>query len=200
MNCLLIDNYDSFTYNLRQYLQELDARVSVFRNDVIPFEKLHEFDALVLSPGPGLPEEAGDLLLLLEKSRLPCLGICLGHQAIAQAAGGSLRQLQQVFHGKNSPIRCKAHPLFTGLPEVLEVGRYHSWVVEEKDLPEQLEVLAVDEKQQIMALAHRELPRWGLQFHPESVLTPQGKTILQQFLQLVQQHRATQVEAFSNPL
>lgn len=187
MNILLIDNYDSFTYNLRQYLQELGADVQVFRNDHVPFEQLDTFDALVLSPGPGLPEEAGDLMLLLARCDLPCLGVCLGHQAIAQAAGAKLKQLQRVYHGQSSPIPCPAHPLFQELPEILEVGRYHSWVVDAEDLPNTLEVLSLDAEGHIMALAQQDLPRWGLQFHPESVLSPQGKDILQNFLQLAQQ-------------
>lgn len=190
MKIALIDNYDSFTYNLVQYLNasELLTELKVFRNDQFELETLEAYDVLVLSPGPGIPEEAG---LLLESircyaERKPILGICLGHQAIAEAFGGQLRQLTKVYHGLASTIHRPKGALFEGLPNQLQVGRYHSWVVDQ--LPKDLQVLGYDSQEEIMALQYQQYPVFGLQFHPESVLSPDGATIIQNFLAIAKEH------------
>lgn len=188
MQLLVIDNYDSFTYNLVQYLRELGTEsIDVFRNDQISLEKIADYDAIVLSPGPGLPEDAGLLLDIIRtySGRKPILGICLGHQAIGQVFGASLQNLTKVYHGIATPIELLTESgLFEGQSSPLVVGRYHSWVVNPDDLPDCLEVLAKDEQGQIMAFQHKEHPIFGFQFHPESVLTPTGKQLLNSFLEL----------------
>lgn len=185
---LLLDNYDSFTYNLLQYLEEeLQEEVAVFRNDQITIEKAGEYDRFVLSPGPGLPEEAGILLPLIcaYATSKPMLGVCLGHQAITLSFGGKLRQLQQVLHGVSREVFVtKADPLFDHIPEKFPAGRYHSWVPDEATFPTCFDVLARGEEESIQALKHKQWPLYGVQFHPESVLTPHGKAILRNWLQI----------------
>ena len=188
MKILLLDNYDSFTYNLYHLVKELGAtEVEVVRNDQIALEEVNRFDKIILSPGPGIPEEAG-LLLPIIKEYAPTksiLGVCLGHQAIGQAFGGTLENLSEVYHGVQTPIDIIAdHALFEGLGRELPVGRYHSWVVSNEHFPDCLEVTARSREQQIMALRHRTYNVHGIQFHPESVLTPQGKQMVRNFLTL----------------
>ena len=181
---LVIDNYDSFTYNLVHYLEDLGCEVTVKRNDQLTLEEVDAFDKIVLSPGPGIPDEAG-LLKQIIKTYAPTksiFGVCLGQQAIAEVFGGSLINLDQVYHGIATKINITtADVLFTGLPKEIEVGRYHSWVVDPK-LPEVLEATSFDENGQVMSLRHKEYDVCGVQFHPESVLTPEGKKILENWL------------------
>lgn len=181
MKIVIIDNYDSFVYNLSHLLKELGAEVTVKRNDQFGLEELEEFDKILLSPGPGVPEEAGLLLDVIRRyaGKKPILGVCLGEQAIGEVYGGKLTNLDEVFHGIQSPVSLTATDyLFEGLPSTVQVGRYHSWVVDQKDFPDCLEVTAVSEEGYIMALRHRTLDVRGVQFHPESVLTPEGKQML----------------------
>mgnify|MGYP003207550019 FL=1 len=181
MKIVIIDNYDSFVYNLSHLLKELGAEVTVKRNDQFRLEELEEFDKILLSPGPGVPEEAGLLLDVIRTyaGKKPILGVCLGEQAIGEVYGGKLTNLDEVFHGIQSPVTLTATDyLFEGLPSTVQVGRYHSWVVDQKDFPDCLEVTAVSEEGYIMALRHRTLDVRGVQFHPESVLTPEGKQML----------------------
>lgn len=181
MKIVIIDNYDSFVYNLSHLLKELGAEVTVKRNDQFRLEELEEFDKILLSPGPGVPEEAGLLLDVIRRyaGKKPILGVCLGEQAIGEVYGGKLTNLDEVFHGIQSPVSLTATDyLFEGLPSTVQVGRYHSWVVDQKDFPDCLEVTAVSEEGYIMALRHRTLDVRGVQFHPESVLTPEGKQML----------------------
>ena len=186
MKTVIIDNYDSFTYNLSQILQELGAEVTVLRNDKFLLEDLEAYDKIVLSPGPGIPEEAGLLLDVIRSyaGKKPILGICLGEQAIGEVFGGKLVNLSSVFHGIQSPADLIADDyLFQGLPREIPVGRYHSWVVDKDTLPSCLETLALSKEGYIMALRHREYDIRGIQFHPESVLTPDGKRIMQNWLE-----------------
>ncbi|MFD2552607.1 anthranilate synthase component II [Bizionia sediminis] len=182
---LIIDNYDSFTYNLVHYLEALNCRVTVKRNDTVQLEAINTFHKIVLSPGPGIPDEAGLLKTIIQTyaSSKSILGVCLGQQAIAEVFGGTLINLNTVFHGVATKIEITAtnEPLFKGLNKTLEVGRYHSWVVD-SNLPTSLEATSVDAQGQIMSLRHRSLDVRGVQFHPESVLTPQGKTMLANWL------------------
>lgn len=181
MKIVIIDNYDSFVYNLSHLLKELGAEVTVKRNDQFRLEELEEFDKILLSPGPGVPEEAGLLLDVIRRyaGKKPILGVCLGEQAIGEVYGGKLTNLDEVFHGIQSPVTLTATDyLFEGLPSTVQVGRYHSWVVDQKDFPDCLEATAVSEEGYIMALRHRTLDVRGVQFHPESVLTPEGKQML----------------------
>ena len=181
MKIVIIDNYDSIVYNLSHAIKELGAEVTVKRNDQFRLEELEEFDKILLSPGPGVPEEAGLLLDVIRRyaGKKPILGVCLGEQAIGEVYGGKLTNLDEVFHGIQSPISLTATDyLFEGLPSTVQVGRYHSWVVDQKDFPDCLEVTAVSEEGYIMALRHRTLDVRGVQFHPESVLTPEGKQML----------------------
>lgn len=187
MKLLVIDNYDSFTYNLVQYFRELlGQRVEVVRNDQVTLEQADQYDVLVFSPGPGLPAEAGMMPALLQHfaATKVILGVCLGHQAIAEAFGGTLRNLSKVYHGVATAVSSigEQDVLFEGLPEIFEAGRYHSWVVEKSTLPPDLVVTAVDELGEIMAVRHRTYDVFGLQFHPESVMTPLGKQMLDNFL------------------
>ena len=185
MNILLIDNYDSFTYNLVQLAEQAGAQVTVVRNDRFRLSEAEKYDKLLLSPGPGIPSEAG---LLMETIRTfaptkPILGVCLGHQAIGEVFGAQLTNLTEVFHGVQTDINLVTDDyLFEGLPRRLAVGRYHSWVVSRESLPDSLEITAVSDEGQIMALRHRTLDVRGVQFHPESVLTPQGATIIRNFI------------------
>ena len=189
---LLIDNYDSFTYNVYQYLGELGAEVSVVRNDEITVAQIERLapEKIVVSPGPCTPNEAGISLAVIERfaGEIPLLGICLGHQAIGQAFGGEGRRARAVMHGKTSPIHHEGKGIFQGLPQPMTATRYHSLIVGWDSLPDCLEVTAwtetpEGEKDEIMGLRHRTLPVEGVQFHPESIFSPQGKALLENFLE-----------------
>lgn len=187
MKILVFDNYDSFTYNLVHLVQKLvDDKIDVYRNDQIPLEKVKEYDKIILSPGPGIPKEAGLLLPLIKEyaSTKSILGVCLGHQAIGEAFGGTLINLSTVYHGvatncKLQTVNCK---LFRDLPNEINVGRYHSWIISEENFSKELEITARDENNYIMALQHKTYDVQGVQFHPESVLTPDGETIMRNWL------------------
>ncbi|MDR1526290.1 MAG: aminodeoxychorismate/anthranilate synthase component II [Dysgonamonadaceae bacterium] len=187
MNILIFDNYDSFTYNLVHVVKEWGyTELEVHRNNKISLDDIERFDKIILSPGPGIPSEAGLLLPLIRRfaATKSILGVCLGHQALAEAFGGQLINLENVYHGVATPVRITGHDrLFRGLPETLEVGRYHSWIVSKEQFPSVLEITAEDESGQIMALKHQTLDVHGVQFHPESVLTPRGKTMIKNFLE-----------------
>jgi anthranilate synthase component 2 len=191
MKILVFDNYDSFTYNLVHLVEKIThQKVDVYRNDKLPLEKVKAYDKIILSPGPGIPEEAGLLLPLIKEyaASKSILGVCLGHQAIGQAFGGDLINLSTVYHGVAMPVivgseeQGVSSPLFNGLPEKFDVGRYHSWVVADKNFPEALEITARDENNFIMALQHKKYDVQGVQFHPESVLTPLGERIMRNWL------------------
>ena len=209
MKVLVFDNYDSFTYNLVHLVEKiLGEKPDVVRNDEVPLEKIEAYDKIILSPGPGLPSEAGLLLPLIKEyaNRKSILGVCLGHQAIGEAFGGKLVNLSSVYHGVATPVTIvkrdaaneegetfsKAYnvslaplvkqDLFRDLPETIAVGRYHSWVVDDQDFPTELEITARDENGYIMALQHKTYDIQGVQFHPESILTPEGETILRNWL------------------
>lgn len=194
MKTIIIDNYDSFTYNLAHLVKELGTDVDVLRNDKFRLEELEVYDKIILSPGPGIPEEAGLLLDVIRTyaGRKPMLGVCLGEQAIGEAFGGKLTNLKEVFHGVQTEIllneKCSGSIvlerdyIFEGLPDRIPVGRYHSWVVDTEEFPEALVVTAISPEGHVMALKHREYDIHGIQFHPESVLTPDGKTIVANWL------------------
>ena len=185
MKIAIIDNYDSFTYNLSHLVKELGAEVTVLRNDQFQLTDLEPFSKIILSPGPGIPSEAGLLLDVIRTyaGKKPMLGVCLGHQAIGEAFGATLENLSEVFHGVATPCHIIADDqLFGGIKSDITVGRYHSWVVSQKEFPECLEVTAISDEGQIMALRHRQFNIHGIQFHPESVLTPEGKKIILNFL------------------
>jgi anthranilate synthase component 2 len=195
---LMVDNYDSFTWNLVQYLGELGARVDVVRNDELSVDEVlaqrAELDGLVISPGPCSPTEAGISVPLIERlaspttAPLPLLGVCLGHQSMAQALGGSIVRTGTIMHGKTSPIHHRGTDLFAGLPSPFPATRYHSLMAKAEDLPACLEVTAWTDdpgRRVIMGLAHKTLPMWGVQFHPESILTEGGKGLLMNFLRLI---------------
>lgn len=206
MKILVFDNYDSFTYNLVHLVEKITrVKVDVYRNDELPLEQVKAYDKIILSPGPGIPEEAGLLLPLIKEyaSSKPILGVCLGHQAIGEAFGGKLVNLKQVYHGVATLIQVGSREsvvgsqqpsarklnrnlvdssLFDGLPAKIEVGRYHSWVVSEEGFPEELEITAVDDNGYIMGLQHKTYDIQGVQFHPESVLTPDGEKIMRNWL------------------
>lgn len=187
MKTIVIDNYDSFTYNLVQLLRDLGAKVDVVRNDRFELAQLAAYDKIVLSPGPGIPTEAGLLMDVIRRyaTTKSILGVCLGHQAIGEAFGGRLENLSDVFHGVATEGSITApDPIFRGLPARITMGRYHSWVVSREHFPACLEITAESDEGQIMALRHRELDIHGIQFHPESVLTPDGRTIINNWLQL----------------
>lgn len=198
MKIVIIDNYDSFTYNLSHLVKELGAEVTVLRNDQFALPDLEVYDKIILSPGPGIPKEAGLLLDVIKTyaGKKPILGVCLGHQAIGEAFGGKLENLSEVFHGvATEGTQLGNDPIFAGLPSRITMGRYHSWVVSREDFPDCLEITAesqerlrVDEQssgmKQIMALRHKTLDIHGIQFHPESVLTPQGRIIIKNFIEL----------------
>ena len=187
MKILVFDNYDSFTYNLVHLVEKIThEKVDVYRNDEIALEKVADYDKIILSPGPGIPEEAGLLLPLIKMyaSTKSILGVCLGHQAIGQAFGGTLTNLSTVFHGvatscKQTKIKSR---LFEGMENEFEIGRYHSWVIDNNNFPDELEITATDENNLIMALQHKTFDVQGVQFHPESVLTPSGETIIRNWL------------------
>ena len=207
MKILVFDNYDSFTYNLVHLVEKIiHKKTDVYRNDEIPMEKVQEYDKIILSPGPGIPEESGLLLPLIKEyaSTKSILGVCLGHQAIGEAFGGKLVNLSTVYHGVATPVkvvsreslvsgdglhsRLTSHisrnDLFAGLPDVLEVGRYHSWIVSDENFPEELEVTVRDDNNYIMGLQHKRYDVQGVQFHPESLLTPKGEDILRNWLKI----------------
>jgi len=185
---LLLDNYDSFTYNLAQYLGELGCQVEVHRNDRISVEQIVERkpERIVISPGPCTPQEAGICVELVQKlaGKIPILGVCLGHQAIGAAFGGKIIRAPKLFHGKTSQIRHDGSGVFRGLPNPFTATRYHSLIVERKSLPAELQVTAETDDNIIMGMQHREYPLMGVQFHPESVLTESGKQLLKNFLSL----------------
>lgn len=186
MKILVLDNYDSFTYNLVHYVEQVcDDDVSVFRNDAISIEAVAAFDKILLSPGPGLPREAGILSDVIKTyaSSKSILGVCLGQQAIAEAFGGSLSNLERVYHGVSTEIDIlKDDVLFQGIPKRIAVGRYHSWVVNEHDLPPSLEVIAKDGNGEIMALRHKSYDVRAVQFHPESILTEHGLKMIENWM------------------
>ena len=187
MKIVIIDNYDSFTYNLSHLVKELGADVTVVRNDQFELPYLEQFDKIILSPGPGIPSEAGLLLDVIRTyaGRKPILGVCLGHQAIGEVFGGKLENLSDVFHGVATPCHIISNdPVFSGLPAEITVGRYHSWVVSKEGFPACLEITAESDEGQVMALRHREYDIHGIQFHPESVLTPDGKTMINNWIKL----------------
>ena len=183
---VVIDNYDSFTYNLVHYLEDLGCTVTVYRNDEFEMEDLERFDRILLSPGPGIPDEAGLLKAVITTyfKTKSIFGVCLGQQAIAEVFGGKLKNLDQVFHGvaTTTAITNKDDVLFKDLPTEFEVGRYHSWIVNNEDFPDDLTVTSVDKNGQIMSLKHKFYDVRGVQFHPESVLTPHGKKILENWI------------------
>lgn len=185
MKIVIIDNYDSFTYNLSHLLKELGAEVEVVRNDKFELKDLEQYDKIVLSPGPGIPSEAGLLLDVIRTyaGRKPILGVCLGHQAIGEVFGASLENLKEVYHGvQTEGTQLGNDYIFDGLLERVMMGRYHSWVVAKDSVPECLEVTAMSDDGEIMAMRHRQYDIHGIQFHPESVLTPEGKKIVGNFL------------------
>ena len=196
MKIVIIDNYDSFTYNLSHLVKELGAEVTVVRNDQFEMSDLEPYSKIILSPGPGIPSEAGKLLDVIRTyaGKKPILGVCLGHQAIGEVFGAKLENLTDVFHGVATPCQIIADdPIFSGLDRNITIGRYHSWVVSREGLPECLEITAVSNERlrvgdgtsgmgQIMALRHKKLNIRGIQFHPESVLTPDGKKMIQNWL------------------
>lgn len=185
MKIVIIDNYDSFTYNLRHLVKELGCEVTVLRNDKFKLDELEKFDKILLSAGPGIPEEAGLLLDVIRTyaGKKPILGVCLGEQAIGQVFGGKLTNLDHVLHGIQSTIKIVAEDyLFENLPREILVGHYHSWVVDTDGLPDCLEITATSKQGYIMALRHKEYDIRGIQFHPESVLTPDGRQIIKNWL------------------
>lgn len=185
-NILVIDNYDSFTYNLVHYLEALNCQVTVFRNDEIELEEVKNYDKILLSPGPGLPSEAGLLNEIIKEyaSSKSILGICLGQQAIGEVFGSTLKNLEKVYHGTASKAKILVddEPLLKNIPTEFWVGRYHSWVVEKSNLGPDLEITSVDENGEIMSLRHKNFDVRGVQFHPESILTPHGKQILENWV------------------
>ncbi len=185
---LMIDNYDSFTYNLVQYLRELGEEVVVYRNDKISWAEIAALspERLVVSPGPCTPNEAGISVSVIKyfAGQIPVLGVCLGHQSIAQAYGGKIVRAERLMHGKTSPVFHDGRELFAGLPDPFAGTRYHSLLVERSSLPECLEITAWTEEGEIMGMRHRELPVWGMQFHPESILTVTGMDMLKNFLEM----------------
>jgi anthranilate synthase component 2 len=185
---LMIDNYDSFTYNLVQYLRELGEEVEVYRNDKISLAEIETLNPtrLVVSPGPCTPNEAGLSVEAIKHfaGKLPILGVCLGHQSIGQAYGGKVVRADRLMHGKTSPIFHDNRELFVGLPDPFDATRYHSLLVERSSLPECLEITAWTAEGEIMGMRHRDLPVWGVQFHPESILTVAGMNMLKNFLQM----------------
>ena len=186
---LIIDNYDSFTYNLVQYFGQLNCPLKVYRNDALTIAEIKNMkpDKIVISPGPGRPEDAGISVAIIKElaGQTPILGVCLGHQAIGYAYGGKIIQAKNLMHGKTSMIRHDNKDLFQSIENPFEATRYHSLVIDQKTLPDCLEVTAKSEDDEIMGVRHKQLPIWGVQFHPESILTPVGKDLLNNFLVLV---------------
>lgn len=185
MKIIVIDNYDSFTYNLVHYLEDLNAEVTVYRNDEFELSELEKFDKILLSPGPGIPDEAGLLKEVIQKyaTTKSILGICLGLQAIGEVFGGKLINLEKVYHGVATKVsKISDDFIFNEIPDEMEVGRYHSWSVSTENFPEVLEITSIDENGQVMSLKHKNYDVRGVQYHPESVLTPYGKKILENWL------------------
>jgi len=186
MKILLIDNYDSFTFNLYQYLREIsDHTVEVVRNDEITVDNVSAYDIIILSPGPGLPRDAGHMPAIIEryKTSKPILGVCLGHQAIGESYGAKLVNLAHVYHGVDARLTIvEAAGLFDQVEDGIKVGRYHSWSILKGSTPDEIVITALDDNGEIMALRHQQDPVYGVQFHPESILTPSGKDILRNFL------------------
>jgi anthranilate synthase/aminodeoxychorismate synthase-like glutamine amidotransferase len=184
----MIDNYDSFTYNLVQYLSELGEKLIIYRNDKISVEEIKrlEPDYIVISPGPGRPSEAGISEKVIKEfgPKIPLLGVCLGHQAIGEVFGGRVVRADKLMHGKTSLIHHNTNPIFKGLSNPFEATRYHSLIVEKKSLPDSLQVIAWTKDNEIMGLAHKRFPIWGVQFHPESILTKEGKKLLENFIDM----------------
>nr|WP_315173708.1 aminodeoxychorismate/anthranilate synthase component II [uncultured Flavobacterium sp.] len=182
---LVIDNYDSFTYNLVHYLEDLDCEVTVYRNDEFDLDEIVHFDKILLSPGPGIPDEAGLLKAVIQKygPTKSIFGVCLGQQAIGEVYGGTLSNLDKVYHGVATTVKTIVNDelLFDGLDSTFEVGRYHSWVVD-ANVPDVLEITSIDENGQVMSLRHKTFDVRGVQFHPESVLTPDGKKMLENWV------------------
>ena len=189
MNILMIDNFDSFTYNLVHYIEKLNARVDVIRNDVVDPENIHTYDKIIISPGPGLPSETKILKKIILKfyKTKPILGVCLGLQAIVESFGGKIMNLQEVVHGfqKKTIITDTKEILFKGVPAEFLSGRYHSWVADPTTIPVNFLITATDQDQHIMAISHKKYPLKGIQFHPESIMTPQGEKIIQNWLYLI---------------
>ena len=186
---LLIDNYDSFSYNLYQYIGELNPDIKVIRNDELSVEEIKALkpEKIIISPGPGRPEDAGVIIEVIKKlgKDIPILGVCLGHQAICMAYGAVVTYASKLMHGKQSIAKLdKSCPLFKGLKEEIPVARYHSLAADVNTIPEELKITALTDENDVMAVSHKEYPVYGLQFHPESILTPDGKTILSNFLNL----------------
>lgn len=188
MKTLILDNYDSFTYNLVHYAEQFCDDIDVFRNDEIKIVEVDKYDTIILSPGPGLPKDAGIMPELIKRYSpvKKILGVCLGHQAIAEAFGGKLVNMNKVLHGvaRKTIITSRSEQLFAGFPEEFNCGRYHSWAVEKKSLPACFEITAVDEQGYVIALKHKEYNLRGVQFHPESVLTENGIGIIRNFFEL----------------
>lgn len=188
MKVLVVNNFDSFVYNLVHYLEELGSEVIVRNNEEIEPEEIDGFDKILLSPGPGIPSEAGKLMEIIKKSchAKSIFGVCLGQQAIGEAFGGSLENLNRVFHGEAAKVSVLVddEPLFESLPKQFEAGRYHSWSVSRTGFPAELEITSIDENGQIMSLRHRKFDVRGVQFHPESILTPFGKKMLENWLKI----------------
>lgn len=186
MKILVIDNYDSFTYNLVHALKKIDnVQVTVKRNDEVLAEEPASYDKIVFSPGPGIPEEAGSMLSIIRQyaGKKPMLGVCLGHQAIGESFGGTLQNMNNVLHGIATPITVVAKSyLFENISPIFEAGRYHSWIVEKETFPKSLEITSIDQQGQIMSFQHREFDIQGVQFHPESILTPEGEKILENWV------------------
>ena len=188
MKTVIVDNYDSFTYNLSHLVKSTGAEVTVLRNDRFGLEDLEQYDKIILSPGPGIPSEAGLLLDVVRRyaGKKPILGVCLGHQAIGEVFGARLVNLDDVFHGVATPCKVTCFDtLFRNVSPVFMAGRYHSWAVSKEDFPTCLKITALSEEGQIMGLRHREYPVYGVQFHPVSVLTPEGGKIIRNFIELI---------------
>lgn len=185
---IIIDNYDSFTYNLYQYIGEINPEVEVYRNDKITIEEIREKGPthIIISPGPGHPRDAGITVELIRKmhTEVPILGVCLGHQAMGEAFGGKVIHARELVHGKASVVTVEKCDLFKGIPERLKVGRYHSLIIDNETLPNTLDIIASTQDGQIMGVKHKEYPSYGIQFHPESILTEHGMDILKNFLKL----------------
>lgn len=192
MKILIIDNYDSFTYNLVQYIEELvTEEVTVVRNDQITLEEVNKYDTIIISPGPGVPSESGITCDVIRRyhSEKSILGVCLGHQAIGEVFGGTIHNLDKVYHGVDTNVKQLGEdPLFMQINPNFSAGRYHSWVVLREGFPEELEIIAEDDEGTIMALRHKKYNVRGVQFHPESILTPEGKQILKNFLKIAYDH------------
>jgi len=186
MKILLIDNYDSFTYNIAHAFKQLNAQVEVVKNDKLDFNRFAEFDKVVLSPGPGIPDEAGDLKNIIEQTagQKPMLGICLGLQAIVEVFGGQIKNLNKVYHGVSTEVKkTQEDYLLANIDKQFEAGRYHSWVADTNHMPATLEVIAEDANGEIMAIRHREEDIRAVQYHPESILTPSGMTLFKNFIE-----------------